>query len=101
MTYHVFDLIEEITRLDGSTYIELGNITHNGRAEYAAEHGLIQSVRILKLKIPHSQRVERLEKYLNETYEMPPAEFDTWIEWEKTPEMQAELEQILLDNKLG
>mgnify|MGYP001101812303 FL=1 len=56
-----FNLIEEITRLDGSIYYELGNIPHNGRAEYAAEHGYIKSVRILKINIPRSSYVEQLE----------------------------------------
>ena len=31
--YQVFDLIQEITRLDGSRYFELGNVMMNGRAE--------------------------------------------------------------------
>nr|MWN20687.1 hypothetical protein [Leuconostoc lactis] len=33
MMNETFNLIEEITRLDGSIYFELGNIMHNGRAE--------------------------------------------------------------------
>lgn len=101
MAYQTFNLLEEITRLDGTTYTELGNITHNGRAEYAVEHGLIQDVRILKLNIPRSSRVERLEKYINEHYDMPPTEFDEWVEWVRTPEMETEMDNILLDNKLG
>ncbi|MDF7626389.1 hypothetical protein OZX65_02010 [Leuconostocaceae bacterium ESL0723] len=96
-----FDMIEEITRDDGSIYYELGNITHNGRAEYAADHGFIKQVRILKINIPRSKHVERVEAYINENYEKLPLEYDGWQEWKKSPEIQQELDQILLDNKLG
>ena len=44
--YQNFNLIEQITRNDGSKYFELGNIFLNGRAELAAERGFIQEVRI-------------------------------------------------------
>ena len=71
-----FNLIEEITRLDGSIYYELGNIPHNGRAEYAAEHGYIKSVRILKINIPRSSYVEQLENYINANYQLLPLEYD-------------------------
>ena len=40
------DLIEEITRNDGSRYYEISNIDQNGIAELAADHGAIKSVRI-------------------------------------------------------
>ena len=42
----VLDLIEQITRLDGSKYYEIGNMVHNGRAELAAERGFIKEVQI-------------------------------------------------------
>ena len=71
-----FNLIEEITRNDNSIYFELGNITHNGRSEYAAEHGYIKSVRILKMKIARSSYVEKLENYINEHYQLLPLEYD-------------------------
>lgn len=38
--FQVFDLIQEITRNDGSRYFELGNVMMNGRAEKAAMKGL-------------------------------------------------------------
>ena len=62
--YQTLDIIEEITRNDGSTYKEIGNLLHNGQAEYAAEQGMIKSVRILKINIPHSGNVEKYEKYV-------------------------------------
>ncbi|MDN6900485.1 hypothetical protein [Oenococcus sicerae] len=99
--YMVFDLVEEITRLDGSTYEELGNIIINGRAEYAAENHFIQQVRILKLNIPHSNHVEKVERYINEHYSDPGFSMTSWEEWRKTPEIQKEMQAILDDNRLG
>ena len=64
-----FDLIEQITRNDGSVYFELGNISQNGRAEYAAEHGYIKEVRILKMNIPKSTNVEKVTAYINAHYQ--------------------------------
>ena len=43
------NLIEEITRNDGSKYYEVSDIAQNGRAELAAIRGFIKSVRILQL----------------------------------------------------
>ncbi|KAA8369709.1 hypothetical protein FE410_06650 [Leuconostoc carnosum] len=96
-----FNLIEEITRLDDSIYFELGNITHNGRAEYAAEHGYINQVRILKLNIARSAYVEMLEKYINTNYELLPLEYQGWEEWVRTSEMEDAMHKILLENNLG
>ena len=96
-----FNLIELITRNDDSTYYELGNVMHNSRCEYAAEHNLIKEVQIVKLNIPHSQAVILVEKYLNDTYTMPAADMTEWIEWKKTPEAERALEQILLENQIG
>lgn len=101
MMNETFNLIEEITRLDGSIYFELGNIMHNGRAEYAAEHGYIQRVRILKMNIARSASVEALEQYINTHYNLLPLEYDGWEEWVRTPEMEKSMQQILLENKLG
>lgn len=101
MGNQTFNLIEEITRLDGTKYYELGSIPHNGRAEYAADHGYIKEVRILKVNIPRTQHVLAVEKYINEQYEALPLEYDGWEEWVKTPDMQKEMDRILRDNKLG
>lgn len=99
--HQVFDIIELITRNDGTTYYELGNVMHNGRSELAAELGLIKEVRIIKLNIPHSQAVIKVENYVNSTYQMPAADMTEWLEWEKPPEISRAIEQILLENKVG
>ncbi|ABJ57504.1 hypothetical protein [Oenococcus oeni] len=99
--YMVFDLVQEITRLDGSVYDELGNIVMNGRAEYAAEQNFIKQVRILKLNIPHSNHVEKVERYINDHYSDPGFSMKRWEEWKKPPEIQKEMQVILNDNRLG
>ncbi|MDD9138664.1 hypothetical protein H7198_03485 [Fructobacillus sp. CRL 2054] len=96
-----FNLIEEITRNDGSIYYELGNVTENSRAEYAADHGFIKMVRILKMNVPRSSHLLKVEEYLNKTYEQLPIEADHFDEWVKPEEIQKEMQQVLLDNKLG
>ncbi|GAO99628.1 hypothetical protein [Fructobacillus ficulneus] len=96
-----FNLIEEITRNDGTVYYELGNISENSRAEYAADHGFIKEVRILKMNIPRSSHVEKVEKFINENFEYLPLDADHFEEWVKPDEIQAAMKQILLDNKLG
>lgn len=96
-----FNLIEEITRNDGSVYYELGNVTENSRAEYAANHGFIKEVRILKMNVPRSSHLLKVEEYLNKTYEQLPIESDHFDEWVKPEEIQKEMKQVLLDNKLG
>ena len=47
--FQTLDIIEENTRNDGSTYKEIGNLLHNGQAEYAVEKGMIKKVRILRM----------------------------------------------------
>jgi hypothetical protein len=95
------DIIEEITRLDGTKYSEIGDLTHNGRAEKAAEMGFIKEVRIIKLNIPHSVHVERYEEYVNKNQTMPGWDMTEWDEWPKTDEMKAEIEAVLMENKVG
>jgi len=99
--HETLDLIQEITRNDGSTYMELGNMLMNGRAELAAERGFIKQVRILQLNIPHSTHVEKYQAYINENFEIPTEAMDHWEEWTKTPEMQAEVDTVLKENHLG
>lgn len=100
--YQTLDIIEEITRNDGSTYKEIGNLLHNGQAEYAAEQGMIQSVRILKINIPHSGNVEKYEKYINDNFEIPEmVAITSYVEWTKTPEMDAVIESILAENQVS
>jgi len=77
------DMIEQITRNDGTKYYEMANIVMNGRAEKAAELGMIKEVRILKLNIPHSSAVGIYEDYVNQNYTVPPMNLTEWVEYEK------------------
>ena len=95
------DLIEEITRKDGTKYFEIGNMVHNGRAELAAERGFITQVRILKLNIPHSQNVIKYKKYINDHYMMQDESMDHWEEWKKTPEMEKVVSDIMSENDVS
>lgn len=95
------DLIEEITRNDGTKYYEIGNMVHNGRAELAAERNFIKQVRILKLNIPHSQNVIKYEKYINDNFEMQDEDMDHWEEWKKTPEMEKLVKEIMAENHVS
>lgn len=94
-----FDLIQEITRLDGSRYYELGNVLMNGRAEKAVIKGFIQRVRIVMLNVPHSTAVKTYEDYINATYTLPPVALTQWEEWAK-PEgpIKVAFEQVLAQN---
>ncbi|WP_251547352.1 hypothetical protein [Limosilactobacillus caecicola] len=95
------DLIEEITRNDGTKYFEIGNMVHNGRAELAAERGYIKQVRILKLNIPHSQNVIKYERFINEHYEMQDESMDHWEEWKRNAEMDELVSAIMAENHVG
>ncbi|WP_429971117.1 hypothetical protein ACQW5G_00315 [Fructilactobacillus sp. Tb1] len=94
-------LIEEITRLDGSKYLEISNMVQNGRAELAVERGYITQVRILQINIPHSVHVINYENYINENFEMPTEAMTDFEEWTKTPEAEAEVKAILHENHIG
>ncbi|MCK8607742.1 hypothetical protein LNP08_06625 [Apilactobacillus ozensis] len=95
------DLIEEITLNDGTKYMEISNMVQNGRAELAAERGLIKQVRILQLNIPHSVHVDNYEKYINENFDMPDENLTKFEVWKKTPEIQNEVKMILDENHIG
>lgn len=95
------NLIEEITRNDGSKYYEVSDIAQNGRAELAAIRGFIKSVRILQLNIPRSKNVIEYENYINENFEMPKEDFDHFEEWKRTPEMEEIVENILRENHIA
>ena len=100
-SHETLDLIEQITRLDGTKYMEISNMVQNGRAELAAERGFIKEVRILQLNIPHSEHVINYENYINENFEMPDESMDHFEEWTKTPEMEKEVAMILKENHVG
>ncbi|GAB6092534.1 hypothetical protein [Furfurilactobacillus curtus] len=95
------DMIEEITRTDGSKYMEIGNMVHNGRAEFAAEHHFIKEVRILKLNIPESANVIKYEDYINHHFLMQGWDMDHWEEWIKTDTAQALVDAILKENQVS
>lgn len=87
--YENLDLIEEITRKDGSKYFEISNIDQNGIAELAANRGYIKRVKILQVNIARTKPLITYEKYINDTYDLQTLlnEDDwkdpKWIEWEK------------------
>lgn len=87
--YENLDLIEEITRKDGSKYFEISNIDQNGFAELAASRGYIKKVKILQVNIARTKPLITYEKYINETYDLQTLlnEDDwknpKWVEWEK------------------
>lgn len=95
------DMIEEITRNDGTKYYEVGNIVQNGRAELAAERGFIKMVRILQLNIPHSQNVAKYEAYVADNFKDLGESMDHWNEWTRTEEIEPIFQNILKDNHIG
>ncbi|WP_261806703.1 hypothetical protein [Lapidilactobacillus luobeiensis] len=100
--YQTLDLIEQITRNDGSKYYEISNMFMNGRAELAATRGLIKEVRILQLNIPHSTAVDVYEHYINDTFQMPAEDFTVWDEWTKpSGKIQETVAEILRANHIG
>lgn len=103
MAVHItLDLIQEITRLDGTTYYDIANMVMNGRAELAAINGLIKEVRIIKLNIPHSTAVSQYEDYVSAHYTMPPEKFDQWVEWLPHDDVsQKQYETIIKENHIG
>ncbi|WP_225366008.1 hypothetical protein [Levilactobacillus bambusae] len=100
-SHETLTLIEEITRLDGSRYMEISNMVQNGRAELARLRNMIQEVRILQLNIPHSPSVQAYEDYINENYVMPGENFDHFEEWEKPAKIQELVDTILKENHIG
>ena len=87
--YQQLNLIEEVTRNDGSKYYKISNINQNGIAEMAADNGKIKEVRILKLAIARTKQLQIYEKYINEAYDLQTLLLESdwrnpkWIEWEK------------------
>ena len=70
MAYEQLDLIEEVTRNDGSKYYEISNIDQNGIAELAVDRGLIKKVRILQLNLARTKSLQIYEEYINKTYQL-------------------------------
>ncbi len=103
MTLITIDLIQEITRIDGTTYFDISNMVMNGRAELAAIHGLIKQVRIIQLNIPRSTAVAAYEDYLNAHFTLPPENFTEWQEWlpEVGTQSETEYHTIIRENHIG
>ena len=88
MAYEQLDLIEEVTRNDGSKYYEISNIDQNGIAELAVDRGLIKKVRILQLNLARTKSLQLYEEYINKTYQLETLTNEDdwkdpkWVEWE-------------------
>ena len=106
--YENLDLIEEITRKDGSKYFEISNIDQNGIAELAVDHGEIKKVRILQLNIPRTTALVEYEKYINDTYDLQTLTNEDdwknpkWVEWDKPKgKILGAYHMILKANRIG
>lgn len=106
--YEPLDLIEEVTRNDGSKYYEISNIDQNGIAELAASRGMIKSVKILQVNIARTKPLIAYEKYINETYNLQTLlnEDDwknpKWVEWEKPKgKIRDAYDMVLKANRIG
>ena len=75
MAYEQLDLIEEVTRNDGSKYYEISNIDQNGIAELAVDRGLIKKVRILQLNLARTKSLQLYEEYINKTYQLKKSKY--------------------------
>ena len=102
------DLIEEVTRNDGSRYYEISNIDQNGIAELAADHGLIKKVKILQLNIPRTKALKEKKKYINDTYDLQTLTNESdwknpkWVEWDKPKgKILDAYNMILKANRIG
>lgn len=106
--YEELDLIEEITRNDGSKYFEISNIDQNGIAELAVDHGNIKNVRILQLNIPRTKALITYEEYINKNYHLETLTNEDdwknpdWVEWDKPKgKILDAYEMILKSNQIG
>ena len=106
--YQQLNLIEEVTRNDGSKYYEISNVDQNGIAELAVDQGKIKRVRILQLNLERTKSLEFYEKYINETYDLETLlnEDDwknpKWVEWEKPKgKVLDAYNSVLKSNRIG
>ncbi|CCI81101.1 hypothetical protein [Lactobacillus hominis] len=106
--YQQLNLIEEVTRNDGSKYYEISNVDQNGIAELAVDRGKIKRVRILQLNLARTKALETYEQYINETYDLETLlnEDDwknpDWVEWEKPKGKVLDAYQAILKaNRIG
>lgn len=106
--YQQFDLIEEITRNDGTRYFEIANIDQNGIAELAVDRHEIAGVRILQLNIARTSALTTYEQYINEHYELATLTNEAdwqnpqWVEWDKPKGKVFDAYQFVLkSNRIG
>ncbi|GAA3630148.1 hypothetical protein GCM10022297_06250 [Lactobacillus hamsteri] len=106
--YEPLDLIEEVTRNDGSKYYEISNIDQNGIAELAASRGMIKGVKILQVNIARTKPLITYEEYINKTYDLQTLlneddwKHPKWIEWEKPKgKIREAYEMVLKANRIG
>ncbi|KRL63040.1 hypothetical protein [Lactobacillus psittaci] len=102
-SYQTFDMIEEVTRNDGSSYYEITNVEQNGIAELACDRGMIKEVRILQLNIARTQALKTYEEYINKTYTFPTlTNLKEWTEWDKPKgKIRDAYDLILKSNRIG
>ena len=91
--YEQLDLIEEVTRNDGSKYFEISNI---------------DSVKILQVNIARTKPLITYEKYINDNYNLQTLlnEDDwrnpKWVEWDKPKgKILDAYNMVLKANKIG
>lgn len=106
--YQQLNLIEEVTRNDGSKYYEISNIDQNGIAELAVDRGDIKRVRILQLNLPRTSALLTYEKYINENYDLETLTNEddwcnpSWVEWDKPKgKILDAYKMILKANRIG
>lgn len=101
--YEQFDLIEEITRNDGSKYYEISNVDQNGIAELAVDKKMIKNVRILQLNIARTKALITYEEYINKSYELPTlTNLTKWVEWKKPKGKILDAYNMILEaNRIG
>ena len=106
--YQQLNLIEEVTRNDGSKYYEISNVDQNGIAELAVDRGKIKRVRILQLNLARTKALQAYEEYINETYDLETLlnEDDwknpEWVEWQKPKgKVLDAYKAILRANRIG
>ena len=106
--YETLDLIEEITRNDGSKYYEISNIDQNGIAELAVSKGYIKKVQILQVNIARTKPLIEYEKYINENYKLQTLlnvddwKNPKWVEWDKPKgKVLDAFNMVLKSNRIG
>lgn len=106
--YQQLNLIEEVTRIDGTKYYEISNVDQNGIAELAVDKHKIKKVRILQLNLARTKALDIYEKYINDNYDLETLlnEDDwresNWVEWQKPKgKILDAYNSVLKGNRIG